>query len=90
MNHHKMEWGKSKIINLGANIIHVCISVYVSGSSKIQTLLPSNIIEISPQGFKFCNSVEKYQMATMFGFYLNHSHIQQARPGLLLSSKACS
>ena len=37
--------------------IKICI---VSGSSKIQTLLPSNVIEISPQGFKFCNSVEKY------------------------------
>ena len=35
---------------------------YVSGSSKIQTLLPSNVIEISPQGFKFCNSAEKYQL----------------------------
>ena len=33
---------------------------YVSGSSKIQTLLPFNVIEISPHGFKFCNSVEKY------------------------------
>ena len=32
----------------------------MSGSSKIQTLLPSNVIEISPQGFKFCNSVKKY------------------------------
>ena len=33
----------------------------MSGSSKIQTLLPSNVIEISPQGFKinFVNSVEK-------------------------------
>ena len=35
--------------------------VCVSGSSKTQTLLPSNVIEISPQGFKFCNSVEKHQ-----------------------------
>ena len=26
-------------------------------------------------------------MATMFGFYLNHSHIQQARPGLLVVIK---
>ena len=54
--------------------------VYVSGSSKTQTLLPSDVIEISPQSFKFCNSVEKYQIlldsvATMFGFYLNHRHI---------------
>ena len=38
-----------------------CI-VYVSGSSKIQTLLLSNVVEIAPQGFKFCNSVEKYQI----------------------------
>ena len=36
--------------------------VYVSGSSKMQTLLPSNVAEISPQGFKFCNSVEKYRI----------------------------
>ena len=35
-------------------------NIYVSGSSKTQTLLPSNVIEISPQDFKFCNSVEKY------------------------------
>ena len=35
-------------------------ALYVSGSSKIQTLLPSNVVEIVPQGFKFCNSVEKY------------------------------
>ena len=34
----------------------------MSGSSKIQTLLPSNVVEIAPQGFKFCNSVEKYQI----------------------------
>ena len=34
----------------------------MSGSSKTQTLLPSNVVEISPQGFKFCNSVEKYQL----------------------------
>ena len=37
-------------------------TIYVSGSSKIQTLLLSNVAEISPQGFKFCNSVEKYQL----------------------------
>ena len=36
--------------------------IYVSGSNKTQTLLPSNVIDISPQGFKFCNSVEKYQL----------------------------
>ena len=36
------------------------LALYVSGSSKIQTLLPSNVVEIAPQGFKFCNSVEKY------------------------------
>ena len=38
------------------------VAIYVSGSSKTQTLLPSNVIEISPQSFKFCNSVEKYQI----------------------------
>ena len=37
-------------------------SLYVSGSSKIQTLLPSNVVKIAPQGLKFCNSVEKYQI----------------------------
>ena len=45
---------------------------------KSQILLPSNVIEISPQGFKFCNSVEKYQIfvdGNNVGFYLNHSHI---------------
>ena len=36
------------------------MSLYVSGSSKTQTLLPFNVIEISPRGFKFCNFVEKY------------------------------
>ena len=52
--------------------------VYVSGSSKMQTLLPSNVAEISPQGFKFCNSVEKYRILldgnNVWIFTWNHSH----------------
>ena len=38
--------------------------VYINNNyaSKTKTLLSSNVIEISPQGFKFCNSVEKYQI----------------------------
>ena len=50
----------------------------MNGSSKTQTLLPSNVIEISPQGFKFCNSVEKYQLfldGNNVWIYLNHSHM---------------
>ena len=58
-----------------------CIYIYnyVSGSSKTQTLLPSNVIEISPQGLKFCNSVEKIISYFIDGnnvwIYLNHSHM---------------
>ena len=37
--------------------MNINLRYYVSGSSK--TLLST---EISPQGFKFCNSVEKYQI----------------------------
>ena len=51
---------------------------YVSGSSKIQTLLSSNVVEITLHGFKLCKSMKKcliYQIAIMFGFYLNDSHI---------------
>ena len=52
--------------------------IMLSGSSKTQTLLPSNVIEISPQGFKFCNSVEKYQILLdgndiLFTYYM---HVQ--------------
>ena len=52
--------------------------VYVSGSSKIQTLLSSNVVEITLHGFKLYKSVEKYQIyqiVIMFGFYLNDSHM---------------
>ena len=35
--------------------------ILVSGSGKIQMLLPSNVVEIVPQGLTFCNSVENYQ-----------------------------
>ena len=40
----------------------ITTTIYVSGSSKTQTLLASNVDEIVPQGLKFCNSVEKYQI----------------------------
>ena len=52
----------------------------MSGSSKTQTLLPSNVIKISPQGFKFCNSVEKYQLfldGNNVWIYLNHSYVHR-------------
>ena len=50
------------IITNTVYITYIHIRLYVSGSSKTQTLLPSNVIEIAPQGFKFCNSLEKYQL----------------------------
>ena len=40
------------------------IHAYVSGSSKIQTLLSSNVIEITPHGFVILwRNTEVYQIA---------------------------
>ena len=52
-------------LGICASILHTNLGswlITVSGSSKIQTLLSSNVVKIVPQDLKFCNSVEKYQI----------------------------